>query len=167
MTKLEEATKIHGWNVTADDLATLEARAEHDWTVGLEFSTIDPRDLIRLVRSVRERDEARAALAAEKLAHRESLAVGNAFIDEINRLTKERDEARALAEKYLGERVPRSDVKRARREGAEAMREAAAQACKAIYRDHKRSKSYPIDMGGLAEECEAAVRALPLPGDEP
>lgn len=72
------------------------------------------------------------------------------------KIERELAEARALAEKFLGERVPRSDVERARREGAEAMREAAAQACRPMLRDMASRST-------LARE----IRALPLPGDAP
>lgn len=38
--------------------------------------------------------------------------------------------------------------------------ERAAQECERIYRSHKHTKRYPMDMGGLATECAAAIRAL-------
>lgn len=40
-----------------------------------------------------------------------------------------------------------------------ALREAIA-ACRKVYRDHKRSGSYPFDMGGLANECAAEIAKL-------
>lgn len=45
---------------------------------------------------------------------------------------------------------------RARNEGLER----AAETCSAVYRHHKKSGSYPMDMGGLALECESAIRAM-------
>ena len=45
------------------------------------------------------------------------------------------------------------------REAVEAEREACAKECEAVKREHKKSKSYPIDMGGLALECAERIRA--------
>ena len=40
----------------------------------------------------------------------------------------------------------------------EEQREKGARVCERIYREHKRSKAYPVDMGGLCKECAAAIR---------
>ena len=40
----------------------------------------------------------------------------------------------------------------------EEQREKDARVCERIYREHKRSKAYSVDMGGLCKECAAAIR---------
>ena len=42
----------------------------------------------------------------------------------------------------------------------DAVLDEAAAECAKVYREHKRSKSYPYDMGGLAKECEQRILAL-------
>lgn len=41
----------------------------------------------------------------------------------------------------------------------EALKQAADE-CAAVRREHKKSGSYPMDMGGLALECEERIRQL-------
>lgn len=44
-------------------------------------------------------------------------------------------------------------------EAVARQREADARECRRVYNEHKRRGSYPIDMGGLAKECEERIRA--------
>ena len=39
-------------------------------------------------------------------------------------------------------------------------RKRCAEICQAVYQEHKRSKSYPMDMGGLALEIKEKISAL-------
>ena len=38
--------------------------------------------------------------------------------------------------------------------------EEAAAECVKVYREHRRNRSYPLDMGGLALECAQRILAL-------
>lgn len=41
-----------------------------------------------------------------------------------------------------------------------------ADKCRRVYREHRRSGSYPMDMGGLALECEERIRAAAADDDD-
>jgi hypothetical protein len=51
-------------------------------------------------------------------------------------------------------------IEAAIRAHAEAVRDHCALMCQRIYDRHRRLESYPMDLGGLAEECRDAIRAL-------
>jgi hypothetical protein len=42
----------------------------------------------------------------------------------------------------------------------DAALEKAAAECVKVYREHRRNRSYPLDMGGLALECAQRILAL-------
>jgi hypothetical protein len=140
------------------DLDTLYDRAKNAWAEGRDLTEIHPLDLARMVFALRERqrelEEAKAEIDRVKLAchlqwsdlERIASLCGRTAdeypLKAVERVVRQLDEARA-------------DVERARREGAEAMRGAAAQACRPMLRDMASRST-------LARE----IRALSLPGDE-
>jgi hypothetical protein len=97
-------------------------------------------------------------------------ALSDVELDEIGAKAQRMCRVDASAFDYLGvsEGVPKliAEVRRLRAEvaaaetrGAEREREACALECTAVYKEHRKTKDYPMDMGGLALECAERIHA--------
>lgn len=161
MTRLDAALAREGETLTPDDLDALEERCRVAWDEGRLLLTIHTLDLARLVRAA----EVRAEDDAEVVTYKDEVLRLRCALMKAER---ERDELRSAMERdalpgtvlsdVCRERdAARAEVERARRVGAEAMREAAAQ--------HVARSDDGVR--AVASAFAEDVRALPLPGDEP